>query len=189
MCLSYVFFSSSLLCKLIADGVNVDICTENYTTLKDDDDERHEYNSLITSLLLNHTKSLECPYEVKKNRQKLIFSLNLTSRVVSHSLSLFNQLTSYNQYYRFKSKTLKNKKKTPVKWRENYLICEHFFFVLQLTRFAQMWLLYISRCVYTVHMMLHHLVHYASREVYCVYENFLNVYRSRGACSWRRKSC
>lgn len=133
-----MFFSSSLLCKLIADGVNVDICTENYTTLKDDDDERHEYNSLITSLLLNHTKSLECPYEVKKNRQKLIFSLNLTSRVVSHSLSLFNQLTSYNQYYRFKSKTLKNKKKTPVKWRENYLICEHFFFVLQLTRFAQM---------------------------------------------------
>lgn len=111
LCLSYVFFSP--LCKLIADGVNVDICTENYTTLKDDDDERHEYNSLITSLLLNHTKSLECPYEVKKNRQKLIFSLNLTSRVVSRSLSLTNfQLTSYNQYYRFKSKTLKTKKNT-----------------------------------------------------------------------------
>lgn len=108
-----------LLCKLIADGVNVDICTENYTTLKDDDDERHEYNSLITSLLLNHTKSLECPYEVKKNRQKLIFSLNLTSRVVSRSLSHKLPTNFILPILPIQVKDLENKKKTPVKWREN----------------------------------------------------------------------
>lgn len=133
LCLSYVFFSP--LCKLIADGVNVDICTENYTTLKDDDDERHEYNSLITSLLLNHTKSLECPYEVKKNRQKLIFSLNLTSRVVSRSLSHQLPTNFIQPILPIQVKDLENKKKHLLSGAKNL---SSFFFVLQLTRFAQM---------------------------------------------------